>query len=116
MHNFEELDVWKRACRLSVDILKLVEPLKLYALKDQMSRSSISIASNVAEGAEREGDKEFRRFLIIAKGSAGELRTQLYIGLRSGYFEELQVMPLIKEAREISSMLKGLIKSLNIPD
>jgi four helix bundle protein len=116
LHNFEELEVWKRACRVSVDVLKLIESLKLFALKDQMARSSISIASNIAEGAEREGDKEFRRFLKIAKGSAGELRTQVYIGLRSGYFDENQVKPIIHELREISSMLRGLIKSLNIPD
>lgn len=79
-HNFEELEVWKRACRLSVDVIKLVDGLQLYALKDQMARSVISIASNIAEGAERESEKEFRRFLFIAKASAGELRTQLYIG------------------------------------
>ena len=115
-HNFEVLEVWKRSCRLSVDVFKLIEPLKLYALKDQMARSSLSVASNIAEGAERESEKEFRRLLFIAKASAGELRTQLYIGLRSDYFKESQAKPLINEAREIASMLKGLANSLNILD
>jgi len=115
-HNFEDLEVWKRSCRLSVDVFQLVEPLKLYALKDQMARSALSVASNIAEGAERESEKDFRRFLYIAKASAGELRTQLYIGLRSGYFQESQANHLINEAREIASMLKGLANSLNIPN
>ncbi len=115
-HNFEDLEVWKRSCRLSVDVFKLVESLKLFALKDQMARSALSVASNIAEGAERESEKDFRRFLYIAKASAGELRTQLYIGLRASYFEESQAVSLISEAREIASMLKGLANSLNIPD
>ncbi len=115
-HNFEDLEVWKRSCRLSVDVFKLIQPLNLFALKDQMARSALSVASNIAEGAERESEKDFRRFIYIAKASAGELRTQLYIGLKSGYFEEQQVKHLINEAREIASMLKGLANSLNVSD
>ena len=112
MHNFEELEVWKRSSRLAVSVLELVDPIKLYALRDQMARSCISIPSNIAEGSERESDKEFRRFLAIAKGSAGELRTQLYIGLRAGIFTEDQARPLIAEVKEISAMIQGLRKSL----
>jgi four helix bundle protein len=112
MHNFEELEVWKRASRLAVDVLALVEPLKLYGLRDQMIRSCISVPCNIAEGADRDSDREFRRFLSIAKGSAGELRTQLYIGLRGNHFTEEQAKPLITEVKEISSMLEGLRKHL----
>lgn len=111
-HQFEDLEVWKRSSRLAVSVLELLEPVKLYALKDQMARSCISVPSNIAEGAERESDREFRRFLAIAKGSAGELRTQLYIGQRAGLFSMEAVMPLIQEAREISSMIEGLRKRL----
>ena len=112
MHNFEELEVWKRASRLAVSILELVEPLRLYGLRDQMIRSCISIPSNIAEGADRDSNREFRRFLSFSKGSAGELRTQLYIGLRAGIFTEEQALPLIKESKEISSMIEGLRKHL----
>jgi len=112
MHNFEELEVWKRSSRLAVSILELIDGLKLYALRDQMARSCISIPSNIAESADRDSDREFRRFLAIAKGSAGELRTQLYIGLRAGVFPEESAKPLIAEAKEISSMLEGLRKRL----
>jgi four helix bundle protein len=112
MHNFEELEVWKRSSRLAVDVLALVDSLKVYGLRDQMIRSCISIPCNVAEGADRDSDREFRRFLSISKGSAGELRTQLYIGLRGNIFTEEQAKPLIAEVREISSMLEGLRKHL----
>ena len=108
MHNFEELEVWKRSSRLAVDVVKLADGIQLFALRDQMVRACISIPSNIAEGSERDSDREFRRFLAIAKGSAGELRTQLYIGLRADVFTEEQARPLINEAREISSMLQGL--------
>ncbi len=112
MHNFEELEVWKRSSRLAVDVLSLVEPIKLYGLKDQMIRSCISIPSNIAEGADRDSNREFRRFLSFAKGSAGELRTQLYIGLKGGYFTENQARPLITEVKEVSAMIEGLRKHL----
>ena len=112
MHNFEELEVWKRSARLAVDVLTLVESINLYGLKDQMIRSSISIPSNIAEGADRDSNREFRRFLSFSKGSAGELRTQLYIGLKGGYFTEEQARPLIIEVKEISSMVEGLRKHL----
>jgi four helix bundle protein len=112
MHNFEELEVWKRSSRLAVDVLRLIDPIRLFALRDQMARACISIPSNIAEGAERESDREFRRFLAIAKGSAGELRTQLYIGLRAGVFTEDQAKPLIVEAKELSAMIVGLRRSL----
>ena len=112
LHQFEELEVWKRSSRLAVSILELVNGIKLYALRDQMARCCISVPSNIAEGAERESNREFRRFLAIVKGSAGELRTQLYIGVRAGIFPAEVANPLIQEAKEISSMIEGLRKRI----
>ncbi len=112
MHNFEELEVWKRASRLAVSTIELVETTRLYGLRDQMTRSCISIPSNIAEGADRDSNREFRRFLSLSKGSAGELRTQLYIGLKAGVFTEEQARPLIIESKEISPMIEGLRKHL----
>ena len=83
-----------------------------FGLTAQLRRAAVSVPSNIAEGAERESDREFRRFLAIAKGSAGELRTQLYIGLRAGIFTAEAANPLIQEAREIASMIEGLRKRL----
>ncbi|NJM37738.1 MAG: four helix bundle protein [Akkermansiaceae bacterium] len=115
LHHFEELEVWKRSSRLAVSILELVDATKLYALRDQMARCCISVPSNIAEGAERESDKEFRRFLAIAKGSAGELRTQLYIGIRAGVFDVEKATPLIQETKEIGSMIESLRKKIHGP-
>lgn len=75
--SFEELEVWKRSCRLAVRVYELLRECRDYGLRDQMSRAAVSIASNIAEGAERDSRAEFARFLHIAKGSAAELRTQL---------------------------------------
>ena len=112
LHHFEELEVWKRSSRLAVSVLELIDGVKLYALRDQMARSCISVPSNIAEGAERDSDREFRRFLAIAKGSIGELRTQLYIGIRAGTFGADAANPLIEESRQIASMIEGLRKKL----
>ena len=109
--SFEDLEVWKRACRLAVEICSLVRNSKEYALRDQMSRAVVSIASNIAEGAERGSNAEFIRFLNIAKGSAAELRTQLYIASKLGtIIPEEKASPLISEIKEISNMLQGLIR------
>jgi four helix bundle protein len=90
--------------------------MKNYGLKDQMQRSAISIPSNIAEGAERDSDGDFIRFLRISKGSCGELRTQLYISERVQKALEQEPIAgssdMIKETREISAMLQGLIRSI----
>ena len=112
--SFEELDVWKRACRLSVDLYNIVDDCKDYSFKDQMRRAAISIASNIAEGAERDSKKEYIRFLHIAKGSAGELRTQLYIANKVKLIKSKERQQLCTELIEISKMLHGLIKSIKV--
>ena len=111
----EEIEVWKRGCRLAVDIYKMSRegPLsKDWSLRDQIRRAVVSISSNIAEGFERESDTEFKRFLFIAKGSCGELRTQLYIAQALNYLEKEVVNELISECIEISSMLYSLINHL----
>ena len=77
--SFESLEVWQRGCRLTVDIFKTFASCKNFSFRDQVQRSALSIPSNIAEGAERGSSKDFAHFLNIAKGSCGELRTQLYI-------------------------------------
>ncbi len=112
-HSFEDLEVWKRACRLAVSIYQVLLECRDYGLKDQMQRSAVSIASNIAEGAERGSDAEFARFLKIAKGSAAELRTQVYIAQSLNIISMVQSKELIQECKEVSSMSQGLIASLN---
>ncbi|EOD81603.1 S23 ribosomal [Grimontia indica] len=105
--DFEKLDVWKRSCRLSCDVYKQMDSCKNFGFKDQLT---ISIASNIAEGEERETANESARFLYIAKGSAGEAITQIYIGIEAGFIDKQIGLALIKEAKEISAMLGALIK------
>jgi four helix bundle protein len=110
MPGFEDLEVWKRSARLSADIYKTLANLKDFGFKDQITRSGLSIPSNIAEGAERESIKEFINFLSYAKGSAGELKTQAYIGMDIGYIDKEIGMKWIQESDEIGRMLAGLIK------
>lgn len=107
---FEQLDVWKRASRLACDVYKALKDSRDYGLKDQMTRASVSIPSNIAEGEERESQAESARFLYFAKGSAGELVTQIYIAVEIGLIEKQQGGLLIIEAKEISAMIAALIK------
>ena len=108
------MDVWKRGCRLAVDIFKLTGSENLireWGLKDQIRRAVVSIPSNIAEGYERNSQTEFRRFLLIAKGSCGELRTQIYIGMEIGYIERETGNVWMNEVQEISRMIGGLMKT-----
>jgi four helix bundle protein len=110
--SFEDLDVWQRSCRLAVNVFEEFYSCEYLNLKNQIERSALSIASNVAEGAERGGTKEFSQFLKIAKGSCGELRTQLYIAAKLKALESHKAKSFIEESKEISAMLEGLRKSI----
>ena len=109
--SFEDLEVWKRACQLSVRVYEVLRECREFGLRDQMQRAGVSIASNIAEGAER-GGKDFMRFLNIARGSAAELRTQCYIAYKIGILPMEQMTPLVAELKVISRMLTGLTSSV----
>jgi len=113
--SFEDLEVRQRGCRLSVDIFETFENCKFTNLKNQIERAGLSVPSNIAEGAERGGAKEFGQFLKIAKGSSGELRTQLYIAQKLNAIKADKARALVKESREVSAMLEGLRKSITRP-
>lgn len=112
MSRFEDLEVWKRGARLSADIYKYLAELRDFAFKDQITRSGLSVPSNIAEGYERGSTKEKILFLNYAKGSAGELRSQIYIGIDIGYINPAQGSIWLKEIEEISRMLHSLIKKI----
>ena len=110
--SFEELEVWKRACRLAVDTSLLLKDSKVFYIRDQMQRAALSVPSNIAEGSERDSKQDFIRFLRIAKGSAAELRTQSYIALKLDIITLEQSQKITGECKEIAAMLQGLIRSL----
>ena len=114
-YSFEDLEVWKRATRLAVRIYEVLKHCRDFGLKDQMTRSAISIASNIAEGAERGSVAEFIRFLHISKGSAAELRTQIYIAADLKILTSNLEKELIEELKTLSKQLQSLINSLKKP-
>ena len=115
MTGFEQLDVWKAGCRLTVDVYNELRLCRDYGLRDQMQRAAVSMASNIAEGSERRSKQEFIHFLYIAKGSCAELRTQLYIAAKIGAMSPETVSRLTDAAKHVSSMLHNLINSLSDP-
>jgi len=114
--SFEELEIWKRGCRLAVDVCRELNACKMYALRDQMQRAAISIPSNIAEGAERDSRPDFMKFLRYAKSSAGELRTQTYIAIKLGELTPATGEPFVQELRELGAMIQALIFSLEKPE
>jgi four helix bundle protein len=112
--SFKELRVWQEAKSLAVDVYKITkegELAKDYGFRDQMQRAAVSIASNIAEGYERNSDKEFIRFLMIAKGSISELRTQLEIAKDIKYVTQDKFDLIEEKCIKIGSMLTKLIQS-----
>jgi len=112
---FEDLECWKKAKALAVELYQISnngEFGKDFGFKDQVRRAAISIASNIAEGKERETVAEFIRYLYIAKGSAGELKTQLLIAEDIGYVSQERAQNLRMKVEALSAMVGALIKKL----
>jgi four helix bundle protein len=112
---FEEIEAWQRSRELTKLIYQLSGSENFgrdFGLKDQIRRAAVSIPSNIAEGFERDGDKEFLQFLSIAKGSCGEVRAQLYIALDQKYLTKSQFNSVSNQLIELSRMISGLITYL----
>lgn len=108
---FEQLAVWQKARELTKVIYAATSDgrwAKDYGLRDQIRRAAVSIMSNIAEGFERTGENEFGRFLSMAKGSAGEVRSQLYVALDVHYLDERPFAELRAQVVEVSRMISGL--------
>ena len=115
IERFEDIEAWKLARELTRLIYRATSVGDFahdFSLKDQIRRATVSIVSNIAEGYERGGDKEFLQFLAVAKGSCGEVRAQLYIALDQSYIKDEQFGIISNKALEISRLLSGLIKYL----
>ena len=115
IERFEDLEAWKRA-RIFAKLIHGVSGNgnfgRDFGLKDQIRRAANSIVSNIAEGFERDGDKEFLQYLYVAKGSCGEVRAQLYLALDYEYLTEEEFSQLRTTALELNRIISGLIKYL----
>jgi four helix bundle protein len=116
IERFEDIETWQRARELAKQIYKISNDgpfARDFGLRDQIRRAAVSIMSNIAEGFERGSNKEFIQFLYIAKGSAGEVRAQLYVALDQGYIDRKNFTSLNRDAAEISRMISGFITYLS---
>ncbi|ART79425.1 four helix bundle protein [Oceanisphaera avium] len=114
--NFEKLQVWQRSVTLSAALYKGLSELRDFSFRDQITRSGLSIPSNIAEGMTRRTDKEKIHFLVVARSSCAELRTQVYLGIDIGYIHAKLGKQWLEETREISAMINGLMVKLQNND
>lgn len=115
VEQFEEIEAWKKARELTKVIYRVSSSgdfARDFGLCDQIRRAAVSIMSNIAEGFERDGNKEFLQFLSFAKGSCGEVRAQLYVALDQAYVSPEHFQELIEQARQVSRLISGLRKYL----
>lgn len=109
---FEEIIAWQKAKELTMCLYAVLKKNKDYSYRDQLQRSAVSIMNNIAEGFERQTNREMKQFMFIAKGSCGEVRSMLHLGKELNYFHQLEFDRLLKLSEEISRLLSGFIKSL----
>ena len=112
----ETLKVWKTSARLSANVYKTFKDCKDYGFKDQITRSGLSIPSNIAEGMEKESNKEKIRFIEISKGSIAEFITQTYIRMDISYIDKNTGKEWIETSEHILAMLSSLKKTLKKSD
>jgi four helix bundle protein len=118
IRKFEDMEAWQGARALVRAIYRATQCGAFshdFGLRDQIQRAAVSIMSNIAEGFERGSDRDFCRFLSIAKASAGEVRSLLYVALDLAYLDEPSHEHLAEQATSLSRQLGGLIKYLSKP-
>ena len=107
--SFEDLVIWQEGMKICYQIYDALEHCHDFGLRNQMERSAVSVPSNIAEGYELSSDRAFIRHLYIAKGSAGELRTQLYIAIRQKHISEALGTELLIQTKKVGGMIQKFI-------
>jgi len=113
IEKFEDIIAWQKSKDLSLEVYSQFKYCRDFSFRDQLQRAVISIMNNIAEGFERRGDKEFKHFLFIAKGSCGEVRSMLYLALELKYLSKADFNRFYNLSLEISKILSGFIKTLD---
>jgi len=112
---FEDMDIWKEAVKIAVKIYKITSDGKMekdFRAKDQLRAAAISISNNIAEGFEYNNNKTFLRFLLYAKGSAGELRSELFVLKEAGMIDSDVFQELHDDVKRLSRNIQGFRKYL----
>ena len=112
VEKFEDIIAWQKARQLSSNVYRIFSSNKDFSFKNQIERATVSIMNNIAEGFERQTDKEFKQFLYISKGSCGEVRSMVILAKDLGYITESDYSELTAYCTEISKILAGFIKTL----
>ena len=113
--SYKDLKVWQKSMLLVTEVYKMVRKLpkeETYALSDQMRRAAVSIPSNIAEGYERNTDKELLQFLCVARGSKAELDTQVLIAVNLGYFSMIDASTVMQISEETGKLLNAFISKI----
>ncbi len=113
INNFKEIIAWQKANMLCLSVYKNFKGCKDFSFRDQIQRASVSVMNNIAEGFERKGDKEFKRFLFIAQGSCAEVRSMIILAQQLAYISEEEALKLESIALEITKILSVFIKKLD---
>ena len=112
IQRFEDIIAWQKSRDLTTKVYSVFRTNKDFGFRDQIQRASVSIMNNIAEGYERKGNKEFKNFLFIAKGSCAEVRSMMYLAFDCHYVDERTRDEMLLNTEEISRILSGLIKTL----
>ncbi len=112
IERFEDIIAWQKAKDLTIEIYQKLKDSRDFGFRDQIQRASVSIMNNIAEGFERGSDADFKRFLFIAKGSCGEVRSMFYLAKELNYLTDSDFRRMYSESIEISKAISGFIKSL----
>lgn len=112
IQRFEDLKIWQKAQDLAVDVYKHFSKIRDFGFRDQITRATVSISNNIAEGFERSSNADFKRFLYFSLASNSEARSMLYLAKRLNYLDKELADVLINETNEISKMMYAFIKSM----
>jgi four helix bundle protein len=109
---FEDIFAWQKAQELALEMYKCFHGLNDFGFRDQILRAVVSISNNIAEDFERKGNKEFKYFLFVAKGSSADVRSMLYLAKDLNYIKNEKSERYVEATLSISKMISGLIKVL----
>lgn len=112
IERFEEIIAWQKGKELSLLVYKLFKHNRDFGFRDQIQRAAVSIVNNIAEGFERQSNKEFKQFLYIAKGSSGEVRSMALLALELSYVDQNNFKRMESLSSETSRLISGFIKTL----